>query len=168
MKVLAIDPAFNSIGWVFMVDGELISRGCLHPPKPNAKAGKMEDDFRRAAALCRELNFTVRFYNPDKVCLELPGGCKSSRAARMLGMATALVAAVTNEAQSDTHLVSPFAVKRHTGLSSKADIIKWALARQPKLFDGVLKRSDNEHIADAYAVYEVWRDRAVSDMRGTS
>lgn len=165
MRILSLDPAFNNVGYVFLIDGALKSRGCIRASKRDDSAKlKTVDDYRRAAELSISLQLLITLNNPDLICFELASGAQDSRAARMLGMITGILSSAVGYGRG-VEVFTPHQVKRTVKASdegekyippSKAEVIEWATKQCPKLLDGIVLKGDYEHIADAWAVYATY------------
>ena len=107
--ILGLDPSFRATGWVIADDsGLVLNAGCISTT-PKKGVRPQHDDLRRIRILRDGLKHLGRSYPITQCSSELLGGSQSSRAARSLGIASALVEA--SFPWCDIVYVEPRAVK---------------------------------------------------------
>jgi Holliday junction resolvasome RuvABC endonuclease subunit len=174
IRAIGIDMAFANVGLARVLinpEGPLVSIECLDLHLLQTERGDRKvvrassDDLRRA----QELHAGLRAFVQDAqfAFAEVPSGAKDANAARLLGMATGVLAGL----QIPVIEVSPMEVKEAvTGKRSqkgvpKPVIIEWAAKRWPdapwlrharagKGYKPGDLMNDNEHLADAMAAVQ--------------
>lgn len=144
-RVLAIDLAFAHIGWGYVVNGDILAKGCIHSDKMK-RAGfesVMRFNARRCKHLAVELNILRREYQPQIVVIEAPhGGSQGATAGRALGMALGIAATVWRH-----HECVWMAPKVTKAAAEKACRERWPHEAWPKA------ARDHEHIFDGLSSY---------------
>lgn len=102
LRLMGVDAGFGKLGWVVADadEGEVLGFDCIKTTKQSDKRGTRvaDDDVRRCKLLRNGLLEAHREYEPRAWFVENPsGGSKSSRAARSMGMATALLVGLVEE-----------------------------------------------------------------------
>lgn len=154
-KVLALDPAFNNIGYAVFEYGIFTQLGVINPIKVESKS-VTRSDYAKAMDIASKLRDLIATINPGTVVFEIPMGSRSARANRLLGMVTGILSAVISEAGIRQEIVTPREVKMLFGNNdtTKQDIIDWAYTISP-LVDTV-KKAMREHASDAMAACFVY------------
>jgi len=161
--VAGIDPAFANFGiarmWLDLdtLELDLEALQLIQTEKTELKQTRVSsDDLRRAQELHGGFIYGLR---ECVVCFaEIPSGAKDAKAARLLGMATGVLAAcpipIIEVQPVETKLASV-----GTKTATKTEMIEWAVGKYPegdwlrlnnKPGGRLLK--DNEHLADAIGV----------------
>lgn len=168
IRVLGLDAAFSNCGMavaevdVAFAEAPIIRATRLHLVSTKAdSAGKKvvrknSDDLRRTREVASAIRDVILQEKIDLVCVEVPMGAQSARAAWALGIVVGILGSV----QTPLIEVSPREVKLVTGdkLAEKEDMIKWASETYPALnwprTTGPTPRivaGKAEHLADALA-----------------
>ena len=164
MRFLSIDVAFASSGLVVfdVKDNKLVPVyvGTIlsAPAKKNKKRFTYvaEEDVYRCQILAQGILDTISTYKVDAVVMEIPnGGAKGARAARCLGMATGVLAAL--ELTQSIPFVVSFpddwhqTVMGRTKKITKEEVKAWVRAKWPE-FPWPINEGEHEHVADAAGV----------------
>jgi len=154
LRILAIDLGFNNVGYSLFEDDLLIDYGCIQRKKKKKGEAVTRVDFEAALFISRALSILID--NCDLVLFEMPLGSQSSRASRLLGMATGIMAGLVKDLKYD--YVMPMELKKCLCLSDQRDISERMISMYGLI---VAKKSELEHIADSMAVYYTWKNRKV-------
>lgn len=166
MRVLGLDAAFANVGLAFgsihfesagfsqrieVEDLELIKTQQNKVDKKVVR--KNSDDLRRAREIVTGIEAAIKDKEIDLVCVEVPVGAQSARAAWTLGMVVGILASI----RCPLIEVTPREVKLAVGdkFAEKQEIIAWATklhpaAPWPRQRDRIITGSA-EHLADAVA-----------------
>ena len=157
---LALDVGFRSTGMALFTSScdmlLLIKTECV-------KLKRMKDEDEKYASvvdveyvmqMAESISKFIDAYGVKDIVVELPhGGAKSSRAARLMGMASAMIATIVVLKNLNVQWFTPKDVKEAATGKSKAekDEIMDAIG---KLYPEInsIKKTRREHIADAIAV----------------
>jgi hypothetical protein len=158
-RILSLDAGLVGCGWVVCEVGPLepIAAGCLRtaPGTRRTAIRVADDDARRVADLFRGLLAVAREHGVAGIIAELPtGGARGARAARCMGLSTALVACLAEALELPAEWVTPRDVRQAArGATDKRAVQRYALARWPRLANLAAARpaAEWEHIADAAA-----------------
>lgn len=156
MNVLALDLAFNNVGYVTYFKNMITSYGVIRP-KPFEHDLKSFSDAYHAKTVAKQILDVIKASDTDRIVVEVPGGSQSQRASKLLGVIVGIITTVSAATKIQLDLVTPNDVKMMLDKrdASKKEMIAWASAFLPRLKDMSLK--DAEHIADAIAVFEFWK-----------
>lgn len=171
-NVLFMDVAFANVGWVILKpeggDYKFVACGCIKTSK-SAKARKLRvatDDMRRCKEIADKIIELIDTENIAAVASEDPsGGAKSARAARCLGMATAIIGTLEAVIDKPFLHVTPTEVKIalcEKKSASKEDMMKAAKMKFSEFDD--IPKTRFEHIADAVGVALAVKDDPVIRM----
>jgi Holliday junction resolvasome RuvABC endonuclease subunit len=156
-RIMGIDAGFNGMG-VVIVEGRtvLFAGSSLTKRAPKKKAVRVaDDDTDRCQEHARYLRDAVEKFGPAGVVCEMPnGGAQSGRAARTMGMATGIVAAVLEMTGLPLEVTTPMdgkkaatrkrdATKQEVELGVR-DAFDWG-DHMPKT------AAEREHVCDAAA-----------------
>jgi Holliday junction resolvasome RuvABC endonuclease subunit len=156
-RIMGIDAGFNGMG-VLVVEGRTVLFAGSSLTQAAAKKRKVrvaDDDTARCQDHARYLQGVIAQYDPVGIICEMPsGGAQSSRAARTMGMATAIVAAVAELDSLPLEVTTPMegkkaatrcrdATKQQVELGVR-DAFDWG-SWMPKI------AAEREHVCDAAA-----------------
>lgn len=160
MSLLALDVGFKSTGYAVIEKGAVVVCGTIITEKSTKKTTRTADDYyARSSRLAMELECIIDKYEVKGIVGELPtGGAQSAKAAVMMGMATAVVAAVASLKNVPCEWCTPTEVKlavsgcRSASKDEMMDNVRGIFAGKgddkfPKA------KAYFEHIADALGAY---------------
>lgn len=160
--ILCLDVAFCNTGYaLFSLDSEqFVTSGVIRPLKQDIGYVMLEDAVR-AQELADGLRLLIKKYQPIKCLAELPSAAsKSSRAGRMMGIATGVVITTMRLMQIELFPIYPHEVKRV--VSAKGAVSKEQVQEViQEQFGNILPKlaKDREHVADAMACLLAYRKR---------
>jgi Holliday junction resolvasome RuvABC endonuclease subunit len=173
--IISLDVAFRRLGYiVFDLALKPIVCGVIET-KPSAKKQKVrvaDDNARRSAAIAAELESLIKTHSVKLILAELPsGGAKSSRAIVQMGMASTVVAVVSELLKIPAVWCTPSEAKEALVGHRKASKDEM-ISRARLEVKGVTLPTSNaycEHIADAYGVMKALRhDNMVRMLQSNS
>lgn len=168
--VLGLDPSICAYGWSILAIGDpgqrdtVIAAGCIATAVDDADAYVFEQDGERIDDLTRallQILHAASLHGDVWICFEVPGGSKSSRAAKMLAYAYAMTRAVIVARSAPSVPLPARVVKLElTGdpeaeKPTVADCVEKAIGWRPKASTKV----ESEAQSDATAVAIVGRRR---------
>lgn len=153
MNILALDVAYNHMGWAQMCDDILMAYGVIEPKKPNSGSA-MLDYCIMDEHICNELD---RLMVPVLyVVAEMPScGAKSARAIAAMARASGIVSATCAVRGVRLTLVTAQQAYKHTvggkfgGEEKKKKTMEYICNLYPQIVDLPLCRK--EHVCDAIA-----------------
>lgn len=154
--LLALDIAFNNLGWSVIKDGKPIDFGTIRTEKSKKKSVRVSDDqATRAALAAQELVDIIAKYQIEGIVAELPSGSQNAKAAKLMGYASGLVIGVAAVANLPCEWISEgdakkAAIGRRTG--TKEEMMDWARKTFPGI-DFPTAKTHFEHVADSLAAY---------------
>jgi len=160
-RLLSLDISFTNTGWTVFEKGTIIACGNIVTEKSKHKTLRVSsDDNMRTASFARQLHDIILEYDVVGVVGEMPtGGSKSSKAAKCMAKASAIVVTVCELMLVPTEWTDPKSVKiALTGKETATKLQMMAAARKKykgkgdHLFPKAKKYF--EHIADSIGVYE--------------
>ena len=156
--LLCLDIGFTATGYAVIDPAGfvLLEVGSITTKKSGKKQAVRvsDDDVRRCSELTRGLLDLIRKRSITGVVAELPhGGSLNSRAARSMGMATAVLSSVVEFTQLPAEYYTPASLKAITGLRkpSKEDV-KEAALKVVNVPDGIEIPEKDLDASDAIAV----------------
>lgn len=159
-SILCLDCGFVSTG-AAIISGGKVKHCEVIGTKSSGKKQKIrrvDEDCERIVFLTRTILGLIRKHNILAVIVEFPhGGAKSSRAARTMGMATAMVATIAEVLELPLITLTPADVKKITGRTkkvSKEDVEEVVLKLHPEAKKLLPKtKAHREHCADAIGAW---------------
>ena len=154
--LLTLDIAFRNTGWVILNKGVIQSYGTIVTKKDPRKQVKISDDYAsNCTQLAAQLNAIIWSYRPKGILAELPHGSQNARAAKMLGGAVGIVAAIAVCHNLPLELISEGDSKQAAlgkKSAAKEEAMDWARKKYPNIDFGNIK-AKFEHVADALMAY---------------
>lgn len=174
MAILALDVGYKSTGWAVIKSGKIVAVGTVVTEKSTKKTTRVSDDYyARSCKLASDLRDLAVKYEIKGIVGELPsGGALSAKAAVMMNMATAIVAAVATMLNLPCDWCTPNETKLAVcgyRSATKDEMMEEIRARFPEashLFPNA--KTYFEHIADALGAYEALKNGNVVRMIGLS
>lgn len=149
-RAMGVDVGFRCTGLALVrlnKEGDELADSRAICPKPSKASSAVLRDVEDCFALLEGLQAAIREWRPAGIFVELPhGGAQSSRAARCMGMATALVLPFLQYENVGFELYTPLDVEGTLGIHlapgdaqklklSKGESTKWKKARVKDLVD---------------------------------
>lgn len=155
MNILALDVAYNHMGWAQMCSDDLLAYGAIEPKKPNSGSA-MLDYCIMDEHICNGLD---RLMLPVMyVVAEMPAcGAKSARAIAAMARASGIVSALCSATGTKLIAVTAQQAYKHTvgekfgGEEKKQKTMEYICNLYPQIVDLPLCRK--EHVCDAIAAY---------------
>lgn len=158
-NILAVDIGFRSTGLALFEitkDGYTLKYVRCCSPKQRKKTKHdyvAVMDAQQVMQMASEIILFIRINNVERMIVELPsGGAKSSRAVRLMGMASAMIATISTFFDIPIEFFTPREIKMAAVGKPKAekDEIMDAMSKLFPILVGIPK-CRKEHIADACA-----------------
>lgn len=161
IMILALDIAFQSLGWSVLCKGVPVAFGTIRTEKDKRKSVKVSDDkAARAACLAAQLSDIILAHKPQGIVAELPSGSLNAVASNLLGWAGGIVVATATVYSIPCEWISEgdskkAAVDKRT--ATKEEMMAWARAKFPTIQFPTAK-CHFEHVADSLAAYNGLRN----------
>ena len=160
-KVLGVDIGFRSTGLaLFDTDGDtplLMKTECIQPKKDKDRKKKYVAiaDMEHLVKMVRGLEIFIDGWRVKDIVVELPtGGARSSRAVRLMGMASAMIATIVVLKGLNVKWLTPKQIKQAACGKDSAEKDE-IMAEMGKLYPSIntIPKCRREHIADAIACF---------------
>lgn len=159
--ILSLDLAFRNTGYIIYDEKSklIVKHGVIKTNKSKEKMSPVIDDINACKIVTQELYDLIENNKINTIITEMPTGSQSSRSAKALGMATAILIAITTiKKDINFEFYTPTEVKialTNNKNATKDDMMD-AARREYSYYTFPKQKGQFEHIADSCGVLKVY------------